>query len=132
MTEDSIEVRHPSESRVVHVVAGVCFGQDQSVLIAKKRDGTWEFPGGKLEPGEDHQQALVRELQEELGVQVVPSAALFVFRSGCYLIRFMRAEIVKGLPTPLEHECLKIVPFERLSAFQFHEADQAFIDSLLS
>ncbi|MGE0871711.1 MAG: (deoxy)nucleoside triphosphate pyrophosphohydrolase [Kofleriaceae bacterium] len=58
------------------VVAGLIVGSDRRILISQRRaDQTlplqWEFPGGKVEPGEAPDAALARELMEELGVQVV-------------------------------------------------------------
>jgi 8-oxo-dGTP diphosphatase len=58
------------------VVAGAVY--DQGRLLAARRSappelaGRWELPGGKLEPGESGEQALVRELREELGVETEP------------------------------------------------------------
>ena len=60
------------------VAVGIVFGEDGRVLIGqrlvgKPYAGWWEFPGGKFEPGEDAARALARELDEELGVQVLES-----------------------------------------------------------
>ncbi|MBD1553272.1 Nudix family hydrolase, partial [Pseudomonas typographi] len=59
----------------IHVVAAVIRGQDGRLLIARRADtqhqgGLWEFPGGKLEPGEAPRDGLARELMEELGIRV--------------------------------------------------------------
>lgn len=59
----------------VHVAVGVLISADQSLLIQCRREGTdcagqWEFPGGKLEPGESPETALKRELKEELGIEI--------------------------------------------------------------
>lgn len=62
--------------KVTHVAAAVIYGKDGRILLGQRAPGTfypgyWEFPGGKVEPGETPRQALVRELQEELGIEVV-------------------------------------------------------------
>jgi 8-oxo-dGTP diphosphatase len=62
---------------VVHVAVGVLIRQDGAFLLTSRPDGKvyagyWEFPGGKLEAGESVQQALARELQEELGIDIGP------------------------------------------------------------
>ena len=67
--------------RSIHVVAAVITDARGRILLARRTDGRdlaglWEFPGGKCEPGESPEQALVRELQEELGINVQVAAAL--------------------------------------------------------
>jgi 8-oxo-dGTP diphosphatase len=61
---------------MIHVVAAVIRDSSHNILIAKRPDhvhqgGLWEFPGGKLDTGESREQALVRELSEEIGIQVM-------------------------------------------------------------
>jgi 8-oxo-dGTP diphosphatase len=74
--------------RVLHVVAAVLVDGEGRVLLAqrpagKSLAGTWEFPGGKLEPGESPEAALVRELDEELGIIAGPLEP-FTFASHAY------------------------------------------------
>ena len=68
-----------SEAPIVPVAVAVLQRRDGRVLLAQRLTGTpfpgyWEFPGGKLEPGESPRQALARELHEELGIEVVRAA----------------------------------------------------------
>ena len=60
----------------MHVAVGVIVNEQQEILIAKRPDhqykgGLWEFPGGKVEPGETVYNALLRELNEEVNIQVI-------------------------------------------------------------
>lgn len=86
----SIEIVHSPTLPTVLVVAVALIDADGRVLIAqrpegKKLAGLWEFPGGKVEPGERPEQALIRELQEELGIDVNEAClAPFVFASHAY------------------------------------------------
>lgn len=90
------------------VVAGaVC---DQGRLLAARRSappelaGRWELPGGKVEPGETGEQALVRELREELGVETealerIPGA--WPLKAG-YVLHVWTVRLLSGVPRPLE------------------------------
>jgi len=75
---------------IVFVVAAALIDVDGRVLIAKRPEGKalaglWEFPGGKVEPGERPEAALIRELNEELGIDVQEAClAPFVFASHAY------------------------------------------------
>jgi 8-oxo-dGTP diphosphatase len=81
-------------SSVIHVAIGIIINQDNQVLIAKRashqhQGNKWEFPGGKVEELETSQQALQRELKEELGIEIqYPS----------YLINISHKYIDRGTP----------------------------------
>jgi 8-oxo-dGTP diphosphatase len=70
--------------KTTEVAVGVLLRPDGAVLLADRPEGKpyagyWEFPGGKIEPGEDVQQALARELHEELGIEIGAALPWFVF-----------------------------------------------------
>ena len=69
------------QSGLLHVAAGVLIDTDGRLLLTQRPAGThlaglWEFPGGKLEPGESPYEALVRELHEEIGITVTHAKPL--------------------------------------------------------
>ena len=76
--------------RSIHVVAGVLIDARGRVLLARRGQdsdlaGLWEFPGGKIEPGERPEQTLIRELHEEIGITVSePCLAPLTFASHAY------------------------------------------------
>ncbi|MBM7366832.1 (deoxy)nucleoside triphosphate pyrophosphohydrolase [Gordonia hydrophobica] len=99
----------------VLVVAGAVL--DGHRMLLAQRDypeavaGLWELPGGKVESGESPDQALVRELCEELDVEVSVGAALrdVVSPTDSLTLVAMRAEIVSGTPRAVEHRALRWV-----------------------
>lgn len=92
--------------------------------------GRWEFPGGKAEPGESQQQALERELLEELGVRARALHRLageWPLRAGLVL-RIWTAELLDGEPRPLEdHSELRWLGPDELSAVDWLEHDRAVL-----
>lgn len=118
------------------VVAAV-IERDGRVLIAqRKRTGQhplkWEFPGGKVEPGEAPEAAVVRELEEELAIQsrVEREIARYEYqypgRSPILLIFYRVAEFA-GEPKNLDFEQIVWAPRERLGEYDFLEGDAEFI-----
>jgi 8-oxo-dGTP diphosphatase len=108
-----------SEHRVIEVVAAV-IERDGLILACRRRPekaagGKWEFPGGKLEKGETHSEALVREIREELSTSIEVTAPLrtddtLVGESTIRLI-CLRARLLGDTPTQsLDHDELRWVP----------------------
>ena len=104
--------------KMMLVVAAALVDPDGRVLIAQRPEGKamaglWEFPGGKLEEGETPEGALIRELNEELGVSVKePCLAPFTFASHSYsdfqlLMPLYICRRWEGTPVPREHQALK-------------------------
>ena len=118
------------------VVAGV-IERDGLILIAqRKRTGQhplkWEFPGGKVEPEEIPENALVRELVEELGIRVTvgPEIGRYEFQyEGRWpvMLMFYRVTKFSGEPKNLDFEQILWVPRERLLDYDFLEGDAEFL-----
>src|SRR6185312_15962729 len=109
---------------------------DGCVLIAQRRaerteGGKWEFPGGKLEPGETPEVCLVRELAEELGIQTRVLGALVTtthtYPWGTIELIALRVERLAGVPAPHDHAALRWVAPSELSHFDFAAADLAIV-----
>lgn len=123
------------------VVAVALVDADRRVLIAQRPEGKalaglWEFPGGKLEAGETPEQALIRELEEELGI-ATKSACLapLSFASHSYesfhlLMPLYVCRKWQGTPVAREHAALKWVRPQALRDYPMPPADEPLIAAL--
>jgi 8-oxo-dGTP diphosphatase len=128
---------------LVLVVACALLDADGRVLIAqrpagKALAGMWEFPGGKVEPGERPEETLIRELKEELGIDVNEAClAPLTFASHAYetfslLMPLYVCRRWTGSPHGLEGQALKWVFPPRLRDFPMPPADEPLIPALIS
>lgn len=122
----------------VLVVAVALIDPDGRVLIAQRPEGKalaglWEFPGGKVEPGERPEQALIRELKEELGIDVTEAClAPFVFASHAYdsfhlLMPLYLCRRWSGVVVKHEHAALAWVKPNRLGDYPMPPADEPLV-----
>lgn len=125
-------------SRLLLVAAAALVDSDGRVLICQRPEGKqlaglWEFPGGKVEAGETPEAALIRELEEELGIAVAPAClAPFVFASHAYesfhllmplyLIRRWEGEVQRR-----EHAAIAWVKPVRLGDYPMPPADKPLV-----
>ncbi len=132
---------HTSSHRLVLVVAAAMVDAQGRVLLAQRPEGKslaglWEFPGGKVEAGESPEAALIRELHEELEVQVEADAlAPFVFASHAYqdfhlLMPLYIVKTWRGEPKPLQAQALAWVGPNELRQYPMPPADEPLIDPL--
>ncbi len=130
-----------STLKLVLVAACALIDPDGRVLIAqrppgKAMAGLWEFPGGKVEPGERPEETVIRELSEELGITVKePCLAPFTFTSHTYpdfqlLMPLWLCRRWDGDVTAREHSALKWVRPRDLSQYPMPAADLPLIPML--
>jgi len=130
-----------AQVKLVVVVACALIDPDGRVLVAqrpagKTMGGLWEFPGGKMEPGERPEDALIRELREELGIEVKEAClAPFSFASHSYadfhlLMPLYVCRRWEGTPEPREHSALKWLRPKELGDLPMPPADIPLIPLL--
>lgn len=130
----------PVPYRFIHVAAAVITDVRGRVLLARRTDGRdlaglWEFPGGKREPGESPEQALIRELQEELGITVQVGPPLisvpqqYPDKRLCLDVRQVKAW--QGIPRGVEGQALAWVAPEKLTRYPMPPADRPVVAALL-
>ena len=124
---------------MIHVVAGALFDESGRVLIAQRPPGKhmaggWEFPGGKLEPGEAPLDGLKRELREELGVETLSAQPLIAYEHAYadrrVLLDLWLVDQHTGEPASLDNQSLKWVSLADLDDVGLLPADLPMIGAL--
>ena len=132
----------PEAPKLLLVVAAALVDPDNRVLIAQRPEGKalaglWEFPGGKLAPGERPEAALIRELDEELGITVKEAClAPLSFASYAYpefhlLMPLWVCRRWEGLVSSRENQALKWVRPGKLRDYPMPPADEPLIPPLI-
>lgn len=125
---------------MIDVVAAIITNEEGEILITqrnlkKAQGGLWEFPGGKIESGETREQAIVREIKEELTIDIKVDKYLDekVFNYPDKDINLIAIKCVKvnGEIKLMEHEDYKWVHANDLSNFNFAPADKFIVDTLM-
>lgn len=136
-----MDITSQAASQIKLVVACALIDEDNRVLLAQRPEGRalaglWEFPGGKLDPGETPEAALIRELAEELGIVVPrPCLAPLTFASHAYedfhlLMPLYICRKWEGEVECREHAALAWVRAARLREYPMPEADLPLIPIL--
>ena len=127
------------DARAIHVAAAVLFDRQGRVLIAqrpagKHLAGSWEFPGGKIEPGETRTGALARELKEELGVAIEHPRPLLRLRHeypyGDVLLDVWVVRRYRGEPRGLDGQALRWCRRGELGSAELLPADRPIVAAL--
>ena len=100
----------------------------------KARGLLWEFVGGKVEPGESKEQALIRECQEELAVTVAVRDVFMevehVYPDLTVHLTLFNASIAEGVPQKIEHNDLRWITVEEIDQYEFCPADEEILRRL--
>ena len=129
-----------TEKKLVHVAVGAILNPVGEILIAKRLEykfqgGLWEFPGGKIEPGESVEDALIRELQEEVNITPLTFSPLMQvehdYGEKAFLLDVYLVQTFSGEMQALEQQMVKWVLPQQINDYQFPTANQAIIDKLL-
>jgi A/G-specific adenine glycosylase len=126
---------------LVHKQIGVAviWNANEQILIDRRPmnvtlGGLWEFPGGKIEPGETVNDCIQREIREELGIEVVVGNKLIAIEHTYSHFRITlhvyNCQHLQGEPQPLECDEVRWVTVEELDLYAFPEANQQIIDVL--
>ncbi len=123
--------------KIIEVVAGVIF--DKNKVLATQRgygkyDGLWEFPGGKIEPNETHEEALIRELKEELTIDVEVGELMttieYTYPDFELVMYCYKTNIISGEIHLQEHKALSWVEENNIMELDWLPADLGFVAEL--
>ena len=119
------------------LVVGAAILRDGCVLAARRTAppeaaGRWEFPGGKVEPGESPEVALVREITEELGcrIEVTGWLAGTALIGDRHALRVAFAVLTEGEPAPTEHDAIRWVTAAEIDGLDWLDPDRPFLTGL--
>jgi mutator protein MutT len=126
------------ERKVIEVAAGLVFHGSKLLISQRRPDdhlgGLWEFPGGKLEPGETFAGCLIRELREELGIEVWVGEQIeevtHSYPEKTVRLKFFICQLLKGQAEPIQCEALAWVTRDDLSNYEFPAADAELLQTL--
>lgn len=123
---------------MTEVVAALIWDGDRFMICQrpahKARGLLWEFVGGKVEPGETRQQALIRECREELGITVSPGDVFMevthTYPDLTVHLTLFSATIADGTPQKLEHNDIRWIGVEEIDSYDFCPADRVILEKL--
>lgn len=124
---------------MINVVAAVIKDDSGKILITqrnlkKSQGGLWEFPGGKIEPNETKEQAIIREIKEELTIDInvknYIDEKIFTYPEKDINLIALECSIINGNIELLEHEDYRWVSSSELENFEFAPADMFIVEKL--
>jgi 8-oxo-dGTP diphosphatase len=133
-------VNQDRNRKLIHVAAAVIEDAEGNIFLAKRPDdkhqgGLWEFPGGKVEPGESSQTALARELDEEVGIQVTQVEPLiqipYHYPDKSVFLDVFRVTEFTGKAWGREGQEVRWVPVSELGRYAFPAANKPILNAVL-
>ncbi len=126
------------QRKITHVVAALIWDEDKFMICQrpahKARGLLWEFVGGKVDPGETAQQALIRECREELAVEVsvgdIFMEVVHEYPDLLVQLTLFNAAVASGVPQMLEHNDIQWITVEEIPNFDFCPADVDILKKL--
>ena len=125
---------------MIDVVAAVIQNEEGKILIAqrnlkKSQGGLWEFPGGKIEPNETREEAIIREIKEEMDIDIETKKFIdqkvFNYPDKDINLIAIECKQIKGDIKLNEHEDIKWVNKNELRNFNFAPADKFIVNTIL-
>lgn len=138
MANDDLKTSRIVNRKVIEVSAALIFHRGK-LLITQRYEGAhlgglWEFPGGKREGGETFEECLVREIREELGVEISVGELFEEVRHDypekSVHLKFFRCKLIDGEPQALDCAAVKWVDKAGLAAHEFPAADTRLLERL--
>lgn len=123
---------------MIQVVCAIIL-KENKILIAQRSEKMklplkWEFPGGKLEDGENEEEAIIREIKEELNIEILPSRRIsaHIHDYGSFKIKLIGylCIYISGEIRLIEHKDVKFVSLELLNNYDLADADLPIIEKL--
>ena len=130
-----------TESKIIEVVAGLIFKDGCLLACQRRSEGAfplkWEFPGGKIELGEEPSEALTRELREELGIDVDDMKEVFTHTHtypsfSTVKLKFFRVPVYRGEIINRVFERIRWAGMDELAQLDFLDGDRRVIEWLLN
>ena len=120
---------------MIQVTAAVIRNGDKVMICKRPKDkrlgGKWEFPGGKVEPGETLFDCIKRECMEELGITIEPKREITSIENENVCLHFIEAVIIKGDIKLKEHESAEWISKVDTDKFEFCPADKEALKHIL-
>jgi 8-oxo-dGTP diphosphatase len=124
----------------MNIVTAAIIEKDNRILIAQREGGShmeykWEFPGGKLEPGETPEECIVREIKEELDMKIevldIYKTVQFKYMEKDILLLAYKCRLLEGEGKTIECNDFRWVKRDELNNFDFVPADVAIVEKIL-